>query len=119
MKHTNLFTLKTPCEELLHTCILLGRELKSYISLLEEGLEAALKATSALYDHTPESLMNLTAEDISNTFQGAKICDLLLQPGTTTLDLSLQAGCFTNESKYGIHDRRMKNYRIWKGLHVG
>lgn len=63
----------------------------------EEGLEAALKATSALYDQTAESLVQLTAEDISNVFQGAKICDLLLQPGTTTLDLSLQAGCFTSE----------------------
>ncbi|PNF40698.1 Tyrosine--tRNA ligase, mitochondrial [Cryptotermes secundus] len=63
----------------------------------EEGLEAALKATSALYDQTAESLAQLTAEEISNIFQGAKICDLLLQPGTTTLELSLQAGCFTNE----------------------
>jgi hypothetical protein len=79
---------------------LLRNKLKSCISFLEEGLEAALKATSALYDQTAESLAQLTAEDISNIFQGAKICDLLLQPGTTTLDLSLQAGCFTSESKY-------------------
>jgi hypothetical protein len=81
---------------------------ESYVSLLEEGLEAALKATTALYDQTVDSLTQLTAQDISNIFQGAKICDLLLQPGTTTLDLSLQAGCFTNESKYGtlLHYRR-------------
>jgi hypothetical protein len=87
---------------------LLRKKLKSYISFLEEGLEAALKATSALYDQTAESLTQLTAEDISDVFQGAKICDLLLQPGTTTLDLSLQAGCFTNECKYGtpLHYRR-------------
>jgi hypothetical protein len=86
--------------ELLLAYISLRKKLKIYISFLEEGLEAALKATSALYDQTAESLTQLTAEDISNIFQGAKICDLLLQPGTTTLDLSLQAGCFTNESKY-------------------
>jgi hypothetical protein len=87
---------------------LLRKKLKSCISFLEEGLETALKATSALYDQTAESLTQLTAEDISNVFQGAKICDLLLQPGTTTLDLSLQAGCFTSESKYGtpLHYRR-------------
>jgi hypothetical protein len=44
--------------------------------------------------------MELTAEDISRIFEGAKVCDLLLQPGTTVLDLALQAGCFTSESKY-------------------
>ena len=59
-----------------------------------------MKATSALYDQTAESLMELTAEDISRIFEGAKVCDLLLQPGTTVLDLALQAGCFTSESKY-------------------
>jgi tyrosyl-tRNA synthetase len=62
-------------------------------------LETALKATSALYDQTAESLIELTAEDISRIFEGAKVCDLLLQPGTTVLDLAVQAGCFTNESK--------------------
>jgi tyrosyl-tRNA synthetase len=67
--------------------------------LAEEGLEAALKATSALYDQTAESLMALTAEDISKIFEGAKMCELLLQPGTTVLDLAVQAGCFTSESK--------------------
>jgi hypothetical protein len=44
--------------------------------------------------------MELTAEDISRIFEGAKVCDLLLLPGTTILDLALQAGCFTSESKY-------------------
>jgi hypothetical protein len=62
----------------------------------------ALKATSALYNQTAESLMELRAEDIGSMFEGAKVCDLLLQPGTTTLDVALQAGCFTNESKYGV-----------------
>ena len=58
-----------------------------------------MKATSALYDQTAESLMQLTAEDISRIFEGAKVCDLLLQPGTTVLDLGVQVGCFKNESK--------------------
>lgn len=62
----------------------------------------ALKVTSALYDQTAESLMQLRAGDIGSAFEGAKVCDLLLQPGTTTLDVALQAGCFTNESKYSV-----------------
>lgn len=76
------------------------KKLAEQVTLLvhgEEGLETALKATSALYDQTAESLMELTAEDISRIFEGAKVCDLLLQPGTTVLDLALQAGCFTSE----------------------
>jgi hypothetical protein len=72
------------------------------IWISEEGLDRALKATSALYDKTAESLMELSAEDMSSMFEGAKVCDLLLKPGTTTLDIALQAGCFTNESKYGV-----------------
>ena len=65
-------------------------------------METALKATSALYDQTAESLMELTVEDISRIFEGAKVCDLLLQPGTNVLDLAMQAGCFTSESKYNV-----------------
>jgi hypothetical protein len=77
----------------------LSLSLQHCTSFAEEGLETALKATTALYDQTVESLMQLTAEDISRIFDGAKVCDLLLQPGTTILDLALQAACFTNESK--------------------
>ncbi|PSN31760.1 Tyrosine--tRNA ligase [Blattella germanica] len=39
----------------------------------------------------------LGAQEIISVFSGAKICELLLQPGTTTLDVALRAGCFTNE----------------------
>lgn len=35
-------------------------------------------------------------------FEGAKVCELLLQPGTTTLDVAMQAGCFASESKYSV-----------------
>jgi hypothetical protein len=77
-------------------------ETKKCILFPEEGLEVALKATAALYDQTAESLMQLRAEDISSVFEGAKTCELLLQPGTTTLDVALQAGCFTNESKCSV-----------------
>jgi tyrosyl-tRNA synthetase len=76
------------------------KKLAEQVTLLvhgDEGLETALKATSALYDQTAESLMELTAEDIGKIFEGAKVCDLLLQPGTTILDLAMQAGCFTSE----------------------
>ena len=51
--------------------------------------------------------MDLTAEDISKIFEGAKVCDLLLQPGTTILDLAMQAGCFASESKYNDMAYRM------------
>ncbi|KDR12986.1 hypothetical protein L798_13192, partial [Zootermopsis nevadensis] len=63
----------------------------------EEGLEIALKATSALYDQSAKSLLELRAEDIGSMFEGAKVCELLLQPGTTTLDVAMQAGCFASE----------------------
>jgi hypothetical protein len=54
--------------------------------------------------------MELTAEDIGKIFEGAKVCDVLLQPGTTVLDLAMQVGCFTSESKYnGMAYQMLRN----------
>ncbi|KAJ9573884.1 hypothetical protein L9F63_008744 [Diploptera punctata] len=63
----------------------------------EAGLQSALSATSALYEQNVNSLVQLGEREISSVFSGAKTCDLMLHPGTTTLELAMRAGCFTNE----------------------
>lgn len=76
------------------------RKLAEKVTLLvhgEEGLQSALRATAALYEQTIDSLVQLGEQEISRVFAGAKKCELLLQPGTTTLEVALRAGCFTNE----------------------
>ena len=66
-------------------------------------MQSALRATAALYEQTIDSLVQLGEKEISSVFTGAKTCELLLQPGTTTLDIALKAGCFSNERMLHIN----------------
>jgi len=72
--------------------------------VLELGLKSALHATSALYSEDIEALSSLTAAEVTRLFQTSKtgigLAEVTLQPGTTILDMSLQAGCFNSKSKF-------------------
>ncbi|CAL4060371.1 unnamed protein product, partial [Meganyctiphanes norvegica] len=76
------------------------KKLAEKVTLLvhgREGLDTALRTTSALYGNRPEALAELSSKELIEAFKGASQTSLLLQPGTTILSMALQANCFSNE----------------------
>ncbi|XP_049852334.1 tyrosine--tRNA ligase, mitochondrial [Schistocerca gregaria] len=63
----------------------------------ESGLSSALQITTALYDKGVDALSKMSAEDITQVFKEARMCELLLKPGMTIYQLALEAGCFSTE----------------------
>ncbi|CAG2060658.1 unnamed protein product, partial [Timema podura] len=47
-----------------------------------------------IYEGSLEALGKLNTSELSHLFEGATVCELLLEPGTTLLDLALRAKCF-------------------------
>lgn len=68
------------------------------LSFVEEGLKSAERITAVLYSQSSESLAQLQPSEISETFRGATVVELLLEPATSILDLVMKAKCFANES---------------------
>ncbi|KAK9883730.1 hypothetical protein WA026_001918 [Henosepilachna vigintioctopunctata] len=60
----------------------------------EEGLESAKATSKILYEGSVEALGTLSADDITDIFQGATIVELLPEAGQNMLDLALKAKCF-------------------------
>lgn len=50
--------------------------------------------TAAMYDSDIEQLGKLQSDDVVTLFKGARVLDLLLEPGITVHDLAVKAGCF-------------------------
>nr|CAD7439483.1 unnamed protein product [Timema bartmani] len=76
------------------------KKLAEQVTLLvhgEEGLHSALQSSATLYEGSLESLGKLNTSELSHLFEGATVCELLLEPGTTLLDLALRAKCFATE----------------------
>lgn len=67
-------------------------------TFLEEGLQEALVATSALYDNSIETLSTLSVNDILKIFNGATVVELMLEPGLTVLKMAMNAKCFLTDS---------------------
>lgn len=65
----------------------------------EAGLESAKRTTNILYGSQPEILADMTKDEIEAVFKSASSIKLLLEPGTSILDMALKAGCFLEESK--------------------
>jgi len=65
----------------------------------ESGLESAERITAALYGKSISSLAELKPNEIKETFKGASIVEILLQPATSILDLAMKAKCFPTESE--------------------
>jgi tyrosyl-tRNA synthetase len=88
---------KTP--ELREAQIKLAKE----VTLLvhgQAGLEKAESISSALYQGNLEALGELSAKDVSQTFNGAPTSELLLEPGMTMLDVAMKIKCFDSERKF-------------------
>lgn len=65
----------------------------------EKGLKQAERITDALYKGSVDALGELNYEEVTQTFAGAKVVDLLAEPGMSMLQLAMKAKCFNNESK--------------------
>lgn len=65
---------------------------------IENGLQEALLATSALYDNNIKTLSMLSVNDVYKIFNGATVVELMLEPGITVLQMAMKARCFLTES---------------------
>lgn len=65
----------------------------------EDGLKKAKQVTAALYDGDFNALSSLSQVEMKNIFVGAKVHDILLEPGMTVLDLVLKAKIYKHERK--------------------
>lgn len=63
----------------------------------EEGLKKAKQVTAALYDGDFAALSSLSQVEMKSIFVGAKVHDILLEPGMTVLDLVLKAKIYKHD----------------------
>jgi len=77
------------------------RRLAQQVTLLihgESGLDSAERITAALYGKSISSLAQLQPSEIKETFKGASVVEILLEPATSILDLAMKAKCFSTEN---------------------
>uniref|UniRef100_A0A0K8VEW0 Tyrosine--tRNA ligase n=1 Tax=Bactrocera latifrons TaxID=174628 RepID=A0A0K8VEW0_BACLA len=95
----------------------------------EKGLKQAERITDALYKGSVDALGELNYEEVKQTFAGAKVVDLLAEPGMSMLQLAMKAKCFNSESDamriiaaggFYINQKRVQNIAeiISHGIHV-
>ncbi|GAB6025812.1 hypothetical protein CHUAL_011789 [Chamberlinius hualienensis] len=108
------------------------KKLAELVTLLvhgENGLKSALRTTNILYNGTPDLLAKLSEEELEQVFQHASSVSLILNPGTTILQMLLQAKCVGSEgdarsfAKVGavtINYRKVENldYVLIPGEHI-
>ena len=60
-----------------------------------------MKATAALYSENLEALSGLTAAELMDVFKSPSgtigTSEVTMEPGTTILDMAVNAGCFQNK----------------------
>ncbi|XP_072044425.1 tyrosine--tRNA ligase, mitochondrial-like [Amphiura filiformis] len=66
----------------------------------DEGLQKALKMSDAIYNSDLEALGQLSSSEMQQLFQGAKINELILEPGETVFDIAMRVKCLP-EGVYG------------------
>lgn len=77
------------------------RRLAAEVTLLlhgRTGLEKAEAISAALYKGSVEALAELSAADVRDSFDGATVCEVQLEPGMTLLELAMRARCFPTEA---------------------
>lgn len=88
-----------------------------WVSIItESGLESAKRTTEVLYGGQPEALAEMTKDELEAIFKLASSAKLLLEPGTSILDMALRAGCFSDESKFhhnAVNSQIGWNYWLW------
>ncbi len=67
---------------------------QSFINLIEQGLQSALKCTNAFFLSDRESLAKMSKEEIEQTFKSASVTTLNFEPGLTVAECALKAKCF-------------------------
>lgn len=68
--------------------------------MIEKGLESAITCTNALFNSTPESLGQLTSEEVMEVFKSATIANVNYQPGLSILELAMMVKCFKSISMF-------------------
>lgn len=66
------------------------------IAFVEEGLKKAKQVSAALYDGDFAALSSLSQAEMMSIFNGAKVHEILLEPGMTVLDLALKAKIYNH-----------------------
>ncbi|XP_053963774.1 tyrosine--tRNA ligase, mitochondrial [Anastrepha ludens] len=95
----------------------------------EKGLKQAERITDALYKGSVDALGELNYEEVKSVFAGAKVVDILAEPGMSMLQLAMKAQCFITESDatriitaggFYVNQKRVQNIAeiITAGIHV-
>lgn len=63
-------------------------------------MKKAKQATAALYDGDFAALSSLSQTEMKSIFNGAKVQDILLEPGMTVLDLVLKAKIYKHDRMF-------------------
>lgn len=63
-------------------------------------MKKAKQATAALYDGDFAALSSLSQTEMKSIFTGAKVQDILLEPGMTVLDLVLKAKIYKHDRMF-------------------
>ncbi|XP_055303989.1 tyrosine--tRNA ligase, mitochondrial [Sitodiplosis mosellana] len=90
------------------------KKLAEQLTLLihgEDGLKKAQQVTAALYDGDFAALSSLSQAEMKSIFVGAKVHEILLEPGMTVLDLVLKAKIYK-------HDREAMRYITQGGFYI-
>lgn len=77
------------------------RRLAAEVTLLlhgPRGVRRAEQISEALYRGSVEALAELSRADIRESFGGATVAEVRLEPGMTVLELAMRAGCFPTEA---------------------
>lgn len=78
---------------------------------IEEGLKKAKQVTAALYDGDFAALSALSQTEMKSIFVGAKVENIILEPGMTVLDLVLKAKLYK-------HGREATRYITQGGFYI-
>lgn len=63
----------------------------------EDGLESARHASALLYDHSLETLSKMTADEVVQVFEGAKVSEVMPEAGLTMHNLAMKIRCFKTD----------------------
>lgn len=72
----------------------------THFLLQEDGLKKAKQVTAALYDGDFAALSSLSQAEMKCIFVGAKVHEILLEPGMTVLHLVLKAKIYKHDRKF-------------------
>lgn len=74
----------------------------------EKGLDEAKKATAALFEGDFTILSALSRDEMKSIFVGAKVFDVMFEPGMTVLDLALKAQIYKHDRMYSLKNNCAK-----------